>query len=216
MSEDVARALGAGVPGDLKIKGKSYALRPLTVKELTELQRTCLRRYQRKYMETFKENVDLLADSVDKQQDLLAKELQKVGKWSLDDLPLKEVYDSSRVKITDEMKVWLGENLGATEAVLKSEKKTRQLVATALDGGVLTIDGCFKLTGTTPQKVTTGYVNWWVTGSSEGMVHFVWLSIRGSGLTEEELENEISSKYEDIVTAARDIENLSVPDMGNG
>lgn len=216
MSEDVARAVGAGIPGELKIKGKSYALRPLTVKELTELQRTCLKRYQRKYMETFKENIDLLSDNTERQHELLSKELQKVGRWGLDDLPLKEVFDSSRVKITDELKAWLKENIGATEAVLKSDKKTLQLVATALDGGVLTIDTCFQLTGTAPQKVKTGYVNWWVTGSSEGMVHFVWLSIRGSGLTEEELETEISDKYENIVTAARDIENLTVPAMGNG
>lgn len=216
MSEDVARAVGAGIPGELTIKGKKYNLRPLTVKELTELQRTCLKRYQRKYMETFKENVDLLEGDVDKQRDLVSIELQKVSKWGLEDLPLKEVFDVSPVKITDELKMWMRDNLGATKAVLASDKKALQLVATALDGGVLSIDACFKFTGTVPQKVKTGYVNWWVTGSSEGMVHFVWLSIRGSGLTEAELEDEISSSYEDIVTAARDIENLTVPDLGNG
>ena len=216
MSEDVARALGAGAPGELKIRGKSYTLRPLTVKELTELQRTCLKRYQRKYMESFKENVDLLADTVEKQQELIINELQKVSKWGLDDLPLKEVFDSSRVKVTDELKMWMVTNLGVTDALLKSEKKIRQMVSTSLDGGVLTVDSCFQLTGTVPQKIKTGYVNWWVTGSSEGMVHFVWLSIRGSGLTEEELESQISDKYEDIVTAAREIEELTVPELGNG
>lgn len=216
MSEDVARILGAGAPGELVIKGKVYSLRPLTVKELTEIQRTCLKRYQRKYMETFKENVDLLADSVEKQQDLVTNELQKVSKWGLDDLPIKEVFDSSRVRVTDELKSWMQQNIGATAAVLQSERKCRQLLSTALDGGVLSSDSCFKLTGTVPQKVKTGYVNWWVTGSSEGMVHFVWLSIRGSGLTEEELEAEISDKYENIVTAARDVEDLTVPDLGNG
>lgn len=216
MSEDVARALGAGVTSDLKIKGKVYKLRPLTVKELTEIQRTCLKRYQRQYMETFKNNIDLLADTPDKQQDLLSAELQKVSRWGLDDLPVKEVYDASRVTVTPELKAWLRVNLGASENVLATETKCRQLVTTALDGAVLTPDVCFKLTGTVPSVIKTGYANWWVTGSSEGMIHFVWLSIRSDEVSEQDIENEISGQYESIVLAARDVEKISVPDLGNG
>lgn len=216
MSEDVARALGAGMTSDLTIKGKAYKLRPLTVKELTELQRTCLRRYQRQYMETFKGNIDLIADTPEKQQDLLSLELQKVSRWGLDDLPVKEVHDASRVKITPEIKTWLEVNLGASKNVLASETKCRQLVNTALDGAVLTPDVCFKLTGTVPGAVKTGYANWWVTGSNEGMIHFVWLSVRSEEVTEEDIANEISGQYEKIVVAARDVEKMSVPDLGNG
>lgn len=216
MSEDVARAVGAGIPKAVTIKGKKYDLRPLSVKELTEIQRTCLKRYQRQYMEVFKSSIDLLADTAEQQQDLLFKELQKVGTWSIQDLPMKDVFDASWVKVTDELKTWLIQNLGATPQVLTSDVKVRLLLATALDGGVLTADTCLKLTGTTPRRIRTGYVNWWVTACNEGMVHFVWLSIRGSGITEEELTDQISQKYEDIVVAAREVEDMSVPAVGNG
>ena len=44
MSEVMARAAGAGSPLTVEIGGKQCSVRPLTIRELTEVERDCVER----------------------------------------------------------------------------------------------------------------------------------------------------------------------------
>ena len=87
MSEDVARALGAG--GDITtIAGKECKVRPLSIRELTEVERECLKVYKRTFLETFHDNLDLLPD--DEAAGLMSRKLEEASAWDVGDLPSKK------------------------------------------------------------------------------------------------------------------------------
>lgn len=215
MSEDVARAVGARSADVMTIKGKEVRLRPLTVKELTELQRECVKVYRTKYLMAYKENLELLGIA-DAESRLLKKAEETAG-WGVDDLPSKTVYDARFLPMTDSLRLWMKENLGLTDAVAKAPAASLlPLINTALDSETLSVETCKELTGKEPKKIKTGYANWWITASPEGMLAMVWACVGSSGLTKDELIEEIALKQAELVRAAREIEKLTVPEMGNG
>ena len=91
------------------IAGKECTVRPLGIRELTEVERDCAERYKRQYLKTFADNLDLLpAEAKDR---LLLEKMDVVARWDVDDLPPKFVHDPARVKMTDKLKSWVGERI---------------------------------------------------------------------------------------------------------
>src|SRR5690606_18323895 len=172
----VARAVGAD-SGDepIKINGKECVPRPLTVKELTELERECLKRFKREYLSTFSENIDIFPK--DHQTRILMEKTDEVAKWDLTNLPPKWAYDSNSIVLNEELENWLREEIGFNEENFPEatrDKAKQRVVSTLLDDGRLTEEQYEKLTSQKPRKGKVGYAEWWITGTMDGMISMVW------------------------------------------
>ena len=221
MSDDVARAVGAGGK-TIKIAGKECKLRPLSILELTEIERDCLKQYKMNYLETFYEASRFLPEG--KGEKLIEQKLEEIARWDITDLPPKYVYDPEKIKMTNKLQAWLKENMDYSEKDANDTKYTKKemslqlgrLAATALDEGVLEDYTYESFVGEVPKKMKTGYVQWWLTGCYEGMLSMVWVCFKSYGVTKEEVAHEIGTNPDVMIGLTRDIESLSAPDTGNG
>ncbi len=222
MADDVARAVGAEGPEAITIAGKECIVRPLTLKELSGVERECLQMYKRQHLETYSRNLDLL-DEADA-SNIMIRQLEIVALWDISDLPTKSVYDPIQVKISDGLKLWAVDNLAVVLTDSKGEdmedKKINDLVranvATALDSQVLSDELYENLTGEVPKKTKVNYISWWITGSFEGMLTLVWMCFKHCGVTKEEVEDAMGIDPGILAYFARSIEHLSTPAVGNG
>lgn len=218
MSEDVARALGARDPNPIMIAGKECQIRPLSLVELTEVERECLKVYRRAYLEAFKENADLLPDG--EGAALLKRELMQSAKWDVSDLPSKDAVDPDSISLSTSLEAWVSENLqyepDANLGKTSRARQMRHLVATAIDGGQLDLALYESLTDSKVKKSKVGYVNWWITGTFDGMLTMVWSAFRHYGVTKEEVGREVGTNPALLASLAREIEHLSAPATGNG
>ncbi len=213
MGEQIARAVGAGGPTTVLIAGKECTVRPLGIRELTEVERDCVQRYKRAYLETFASNADLLPEAV--RQKTLEEKMEAVARWDVDDLPPKHAHDPERIKLTDGVRGWLAENMEVKPDA--KDLHLRRMAATALDQGTLSAgDYTGMADGLRPPRVKVPYVNWWITASYDGMVTFVWVCFRHNGVTREQVADELGRNLSLLVELTRDIEKLSVPEAGNG
>jgi len=211
MSEDVARAVGASVPGEVTIAGKKCRLRPLSIRELTEVQREGVRIYRKNYLNQLRDTVEFYPEGKDE----FRQAIEKSAHWEADDLPKKEVYDSTTLQHSPALSAWLVENIPGSESKVHNLLTFQRMVASALDGGVLTEDVFKELTGHFPSKMKTGYINWWVTGTVEGMMCMIWQSVKHSGVSREDVDSLLSDPSV-MMLFAREIEAISVPAAGNG
>ena len=209
MPEDTARALGASGMTTVEIAGKQCQVRPLGIKELTEVERDCIERYRRSYLKTFADNTDLLSNNFS-----IVEEFQKAAKWDIDDLPAKTAYDPASLKITKGLKKWLNEKDLVEGKVTNNQLKT--LTATCLDKEMLSVKEYIELTQSNPISVNIPYVNWWITGSFEGMITFIWTCFKDNGVTRDEVAVELGNNPLLASELSREIEQLSVPTAGNG
>lgn len=212
MPDDVARAVGAnGLT--IAIAGKQCTVRPLGIRELTEVERDCLSRYKRQYLESFSANSDLLPAAT--RDRILEQKYDAANRWDIDDLPTKYAHDPKRVKVTEMLKTWLTENLSlATDA---DDPQVQRMAAVALDQELLNEDEYRKLTdGNAPPKLKVPYVNWWITGCFDGMITFVWICFKHNGVTREQVVEELGGNMSMLVEVSREIERLSTPAVGNG
>ena len=216
MPEDVARIVGAGSLETYEIAGRQCSPRPLALAELTEIERECLRIFKREYLRTYSENLDLLPEEM--RGSMMLQKMDLVAKWDVHDLPVKDVVDSSKIRPTKELQVWLetyfGQKIEAT-----SEKDLNRLIqrlaATAIDSGALddpTYEDCTK---SKIMRSKVGYVNWWITGSHEGMLTIVWVAFKPNNVTKEQIGEAIAKNPAILASLAREIEHLSGPASGN-
>lgn len=212
MSEDVARAVGANSPGEFEVAGKKCRLRPLTVKELTEVTREGIRLYRRQYLEAIRESLEFMPNP----DEYFQKKVEETAGWQADDLPKKIVYDVSTLKPNRALIDWLVEKCGVAEDKISTISTFQRVMGGALDSEMLSEEEFTKLNGgVPPKKVRTGYINWWVTGTVEGMLAMIWQSVKTSGVTREEVDTLMSDPAR-MSIFSREIEVLSVPDVGNG
>lgn len=216
MSEDVARAVGAASPTTVKVCGKECQPRPLTIKELTELQRDCLAKYRRSYVEAYSQNVDFLPE--DERRPFIREKIEEAAKMDLSSLPRKDAYDARRVVLTPELEKWLEENIIGYKRDEKDKegKVAKRIVVGSLDAELLSLEEYEKLTKQKIKPTKVGYVDWWVTGSFEGMISMINLVFKGCGVTEDELCREVSRNPALLMNLSREIEHLSAPEVGNG
>lgn len=214
MPEDVARALGAagGMP-TVTIAGKECRARPLGMRELTEVERDCLDRYRRQYLETYAANLDLLPEA--SRAGLMEKKLDEVGRWDIDNLPLKFAYDSAEITLSPELRQWVTEHWHLGDGL--SDERMRRLTAASLDQEALSDADFRRMTGgDEPPKVKVPYVHWWITGSYDGMVTMIWTCFRRDGVTREQVMDSLGDNLTALTELSREIEKLSAPQAGNG
>jgi len=226
MSDDVARAIGAGGK-TVTIAGKECKIRPLSLVELTELERDCLERYQDRYLATFYRNQKLLKSGENGESDgseLLMQKIEEVAKWDITDLPPKYVYDSDKLSINPKLQSWLKNHVGFSRKGPKGVKLTeeeldahlRSLTANVLDQGILTDEEYKEMVKKPAEKRKMGYVGWWTTSCFEGRISTLYVCLKDSGLSREELVRYLQKEPEILMDAVLEIERLSAPAAGNG
>jgi len=212
MGEKEARALGSG--SKIVVNDVEYTLRPITVQHLCDLEREALQFYKRQSLETITANADLLGSRAD---ELIRDKLEELAKLSLDDLPRKMAYDASRLPVTDKLRAWAQKynaEIGGMDGKL-SDARVKTLVVTALDREQLTSDKVKELTGRRPVQARVRYDQWWVTGCFEGMVSFIHSSIRHDhpNVSKQQIRDwPVSAIFE----SAREVESITMPNLGNG
>ena len=212
MSEDMARALGASGALTVVIAGKECTVRPLGLQELTEVERDCLERFRRHYLETYRASMDLLPGNAGLL--LLERKIEEAARWDVGDLPAKYAHDPARVVLTDALRAWVAETYGADGG--SDDRRTQRIATSALDQGMLSDEEYRGMTGSSPPKVRVGYVNWWITGSYEGMVTFCWVCFRHNDVTRDQVQDALRGNMALLVDLSREIERLSSPSVGNG
>jgi len=212
MGDAMARAVGAGSPMTIEIGGKQCTVRPLSIRELAEVERDCVQRYRRSYLKTFTENADLIPERL--REGMVQEKFELAARWDVDDLPLKYAFDAKRIEVSDELKSWIVEEYGTDPEA--PEKTFQGMAASALDQGMLSEDRYEQFTRKKPKKSRVPYVSWWITGSTEGMITFLWLTFKHDGVTREQVVKAMESNPTMLVEVAREIERLSSPQLGNG
>ena len=207
MSDDVARAVGAG--DTIEVNGKTYYVSPITIQELQEIQRAAIRSYKREYLSSYAENLDLLPEEM--QQGKLDAKLDEVSKWDIADLPVKTAFDVSKVKFAPALEDLLEKEFGDLP---ETEAGKRAVLATALDAESITIQQVEDLTGCRPRKGRIPYDTWWITAKLDGIVAMTWAALknRHPELKKDEVARWPFPKRAEV---ARLAESLTAPDLGN-
>jgi len=213
MSERESRAMGAGTK--IVVDEKEYMLRPVTVQHLCDLEREALRYYRRQVLQTYRDNADLLGERAD---ELIAKKFEEVSRLSLDDLPKKKAHDASKLPVTEDARKWaekFRQEIGGDQSEELSDGRVRSLIVTALDQERITPDHVQTMTGRRPTLAKVRYDQWWVTGCFEGMVSFIHSSLRQDHpeITKEDVG---TWPIDSIFESAREVESITVPNLGNG
>lgn len=226
MAEDVARAVGAGGTDDaaIMIAGKRCTPRPLSIRELAEVERECLRAYTRHHLQTYSENLDLMPGDADSRATAMRDKIEEASRWDISDLPPRHAYDPATVVLSAALQDWAkaelrvadtdaaGKPLGAAVA----EQRYRRAIVAALDAGLLKDTQYKELTGKEPAKLRVGYCNWWITGTMDGMITLIWMCFRASGVTKDEVLAAIGNDFDILANLSREIEHLTAPAVGNG
>jgi hypothetical protein len=191
---------------------KTYKLRPVRIRELTELEKESLQAYKMEYLQTFKAGLKLL-DSPEGNDDRLLQEVQRVGNWNLSNLPQKEAFGVGPVPITAEIKSWVEKQYGITPS---TDLGIKAVMLNALDTGAVAPEDIKKMTGKFPLRGQVRYDQWWITGTLEGMLSFVHLSIRQCHpeVTKDWIKDKWS--YIRLIEAARIVEDITSASVGNG
>ena len=214
MSEEMARALAADGAMTITIAGKECTVRALGLKELLEVERDCLARYRRQYLETFSRNLDLLPP--EQAADLMSRKLEETARWDVGDLPHKTAYDSGRVVLTPAVKALAADRLALEETEKMTDLQWRRVVSASLDQGIVGPEEYRAAAGQGPRSVKIPYVNWWITGCYDGMVSFVWICFRHNGVTRDEVVDSLQGNMGKLIELSHEIERLSAPDSKNG
>jgi len=168
MSDREARALGAGAT--IEVDGTEYTLSPVKLQQLAELQRAALAYYRNSFLSTYRDNLDLLPEG------FLEKKLEEAARWDVTDLPGKKSYSADYVPITDQLR----EKLQTVYAEVGNldDAQFRNLLVAALDSEQISPQEVKELSGMFPQEITTPYDLWWVTGCYDGIIRYIYESIR--------------------------------------
>lgn len=221
MADDVARAIGAKEPEPILIDGKPCYARPLTLRELAELERDCLSRWRKEQVNSLKDSLSGLEDVIDNETrtDMLKDRAVEVSKVTLKELPPRFVYEPGKIELTNELRKWVETNLSGyllepNEA--RYDESIRGAASNALENGVLTENHYTQLTKKAPRKTSVPYVNWWITGSMDGRLSMAHAAFQTSGVTRDQVNEAMRGKPGVLQQIVRDIERLTAPDVGNG
>lgn len=206
--DDVARALGAGGTTTVEIGGKPCTARPLSARELATVERICIEEYKDRFLADMSRNLSKLPDKR-RRNTLMEEQLIRVSGWTVHDLPTVKAHDSARISITPKLKSWLSDIYSLNGE--SDQDRLQKLAAAALDQGMLPAERYRQITGDDPPAVNVGYVNWWITGSYDGMVAFAWVCFRDNDVTRDEVAAAMSKDSMLLTELTREIEKLSRP-----
>lgn len=214
MADDMARALGAGEATEFTINGKKCKPRPLGLVELAEVERECLKHYKRQYLETYRDNLDMLPADVGLA--LMREKLEEVARWDVHDLKTKLAFDPAGVKPTDALIKWAEHNITGFTHDPNRMSAFQRVVAMSMDAGILQPEDYTILAGEVPRSAKVGYVNWWISSSFEGMLAMLVKAFESNGITRAEVLKEVTGNPTLLAEMAHQIEHLSAPAAGNG
>lgn len=200
-----ARALGAGTT--VTISGREFQLQPLTLRTLQELQQEALASYKRDTLRSWKENAEALG--LPDMGAALAAKLDEVSRWSISDLPKKPSWSLGKADPTEKAFSWAKERFGIEP---DTPEAARMLAESALDGGLLTAKEAAGMFSDPPIMALIAYDGWWVTGCYEGICAMVHAALGRNGVTRAEVA---SWPLADLMRAAKTVESLTAPQMGN-
>jgi len=208
MSDKEARALGAGAV--ITVEENEYTLSPVKLQQLSELQRAALKYYKNEYLATYRDNLDMIPK--EKQEKFLEKKLDEVARWDIDNLPAKKSYSSKNIPINDKIKSRLEELYNSGNDF--TDEQWKNLLAAALDSDQISSREVKELTGVSPLQGSVAYDMWWVTGCYEGMISFVFESVRVKHprLKKSDVANWPMMQQ---IEAAQIVQTLTSPDVGN-
>lgn len=207
MSDKEARALAASE--FIEVNGVEYALRPVGMQQLHEVQRSSVDYYKREYLRTYATNLDLMPESV--RAGMMERKLDEVARWDIGNLPTKVAHDVRAVPITPALLKWL-EN--EHDDVPETDSGKRAVVAAALDSGKLTVDAVQEMTKSRPARIKIPYDSWWVTATYEGMVTFIRASLQAGG-SQVGRDALMAWPLAKVMEAARKVEAVTAPSLGN-
>ena len=222
MAGDVGRAVGAADLDPIKIAGKEVHIRGLSIKELTEVERECLKQYKRNYLETYSNNLDLLPEA--ERVGLLKEKMEEAARWDVGDLPLRFAYDPDTLRTNGQLADWAKKNMDFVDtddkgAPLDSQLhdlRLKRVLATALDVEILKPEQYTKMSGHDAARMKIGYVNWWITAVYDGMIAMIYACFKDQGVTKDEVLEALRKNPTMMVSLSREIEHLSAPEAGNG
>ena len=205
MGDREARILAAGEK--ITVNNKEYMLRPVVAQQLCDLERDALRYYKREVIATYVGTADLIPDGIQRLRD----KQDEVSLWGLDDLPQKKAYNCAKVPVTDELRKFLS-NL--YDELPDGDLAIRVLLNHALDKKQITTKEVESLCGKLPLIGKIRYDQWWVTGASEGMVAFVFSSLKHDQPSMS-IKEVMQWPFQKIIEAAGIVEHITVADLGN-
>jgi hypothetical protein len=185
---------------------------------LTEIERACLQQYQDSYVDTFARLATRHIPAAERTK-LIMERAEEAARWDIKSLPLKYAHPPENVKVTPALTQRLRSKYGAIMDDFKDfgEEKLngviRKLAATELDSGAMSLEDYTALTGEQAKSYAIGYVNWWLTGTSEGRIAMLCACL--PELTRDEILVEVVNNPGKIVDACRQIEDLTRPAVGN-
>jgi len=212
MADDIARAVGAGVE-PIMIGGKECKVRPLTIKELAEVERACLKLYRASYLSTWAENLEVLPENVRK--DIMEKKLEEAARWDVSDLPPKPGHDPDRIEMTTQLRDFMENELGLVDHK-DDEMRAKRLTAIALDQKLLDARTYKKLSGKGPKVTPINYSQWWISSTFDGRIAMLTACMSPCGVTQDEIIEAFRSDNALAMRISSQIEELSSPSVGNG
>jgi len=213
MTDDTARALGAG-GRSFNINGKVCKARPLSLKELAELGRVCLRAYKKDQIQGYKQMLEDCGLPSTEINSMLMTKVQELSAIELEDLPTKTAYNPPELTITPDLKNWMVQNLGVEDK--ETDLQFQIKAAAALSGGLLSEADYEKLVGKKPRRVLQPYVAWWCSEQPAGVIAMLYQAFQSYGVTEDEVIEAFRKDEEGLRDMHREVEILSAPQPGNG
>jgi len=212
MGEREQRAVGAS--DWVEVNDKTYQLRPLVIQSLCDLEMAALEDYKRSFLRTFRANLDLVYSDGKERDREMAKKLEEVSRWTVNNLPYMRVFVCDSVPVTDGLKAKMVE-LGMDEQEAEHEGLVRATLATFLNTGRITSEEVKELTGRRPSEGRVRYDQWWVTENLAGMIALIHCSIKQEHpeITREDIGRWPMSK---ILEVSKKVGELSRLHLGNG
>ena len=207
VSSEMATTLGAGQV--LTVRGTEYKVSPLSLKQLTEIQKEALQYYKRNYIKTWADNMDLLPNG----EAMMHEAMTKASKLEVTDLPMRVAYDCEKVPISKKIKELLV-SLEWTDVFDVDGEDAKRYLSTALDREQVTPQDVHRITKQMPKAVRVPYDAWWATSTYEGMACIIHCGLQKhhSEVTKQEI---LDWSPDDLITAAGVVEDVSSADAGN-
>ncbi len=197
-------------PELVSANGVEYKANPLTLKQLTIIQKEALKYYKRNFIQTWSENADLLPNS----EAMLAEAMNKAARMEISDLPLRTAYDCSKVKLNKKVRELLVGFSDYEDPINASDDDLVVMLQNACDKEQISCAQVKQATGTKPKAVRVPYDAWWATSTYDGMATIIYCSFNDHhpDLTKEEI---LEWSPDQLIAVSAAVENLSSPDVGN-
>lgn len=214
MAEDTARALGAGDLESVTIAGKECTPRPLTLVELGELERYCLRQWRKEVLETYWDGLQVIEDPDDRMSRYESK-MEQISGLGVDEMPLRWAYDWRSLVINKKVEKWLKKEYPSFDVDKADDTRKKRWLASALDREKMTAEEYRDITGADPVRQRIPYPSWWLTGTNDGMIALIHRCFRDQ-VSRSEVAEAMVRTPDVFVTTVSMIEELTTPQPKNG